>query len=120
MVEPTENPASTSNHLPNCSFPWSHLRRSLASFWFVEYFITAWLKATWYGATPAGPDGCAPCWMSRHSGSPFSSLIFSDPRFAAMKIDAPLSVPLISPDRNARLLLVSSHARPPSSHASFQ
>src|SRR5204863_10076473 len=35
-------------------------------------------------------------------------------------MDAPLSVAAISPDRNARLLLVSSQAKPPSSHASFQ
>ena len=33
---------------------------------------------------------------------------------------APLSVAAISPERNARLLLVSSHAKPPSSQASFQ
>src|SRR5215471_17824027 len=33
---------------------------------------------------------------------------------------APLSVALISPAWNARLLLVSSQARPPSSQASFQ
>src|SRR5712692_5774010 len=35
-------------------------------------------------------------------------------------MDAPLSVAQIDPDRNARLLLESSHARPPSSCASFQ
>src|SRR4030095_636802 len=35
-------------------------------------------------------------------------------------MDAPLSVALISPARNARLLLVSSQAKPPSSQASFQ
>src|SRR5205814_7742340 len=35
-------------------------------------------------------------------------------------MDAPFSVALISPPRKARLLLVSSQARPPSSHASFQ
>src|SRR6266849_10393090 len=33
---------------------------------------------------------------------------------------APFSVAEISPARNARLLLVSSHANPPSSQASFQ
>src|SRR5713101_5270826 len=35
-------------------------------------------------------------------------------------MDAPLRVAEISPARNARLLLVSSHANPPSSQASFQ
>src|ERR1043165_4704744 len=35
-------------------------------------------------------------------------------------MEAPLSVALISPAWNARLLLVSSQASPPSSHASFQ
>src|SRR5438874_1653083 len=35
-------------------------------------------------------------------------------------MDAPLSVAEISPDRKARLLLVSSQAKPPSSQASFQ
>src|SRR5512138_940386 len=35
-------------------------------------------------------------------------------------MDAPFSVAAISPERNARLLLVSSQARPPSSCASFQ
>src|SRR6266849_10365617 len=35
-------------------------------------------------------------------------------------MEAPFSVALISPDRKARLLLVSSQANPPSSQASFQ
>src|SRR6185295_9956172 len=35
-------------------------------------------------------------------------------------MEAPLSEALISPPMNARLLLVSSQARPPSSQASFQ
>src|ERR1700722_16107095 len=35
-------------------------------------------------------------------------------------MEAPLRVAEIVPDRNARLLLVSSQARPPSSQASFQ
>src|SRR2546421_12192055 len=35
-------------------------------------------------------------------------------------MEAPFRVAEISPDRNARLLLVSSQANPPSSHASFQ
>src|SRR5262245_47186283 len=35
-------------------------------------------------------------------------------------MDAPLRVALMEPDRKARLLLASSQASPPSSHASFQ
>src|SRR6516162_8571877 len=37
-----------------------------------------------------------------------------------MKIEAPLLVALMLPDRKARLLLVSSQATPPSSQLSFQ
>src|SRR6516165_12069294 len=37
-----------------------------------------------------------------------------------MKIEAPLLVALMLPDKKARLLLVSSHASPPSSQLSFQ
>src|SRR6266568_199994 len=109
LVEPTEKPSATRNHLPNCSLPCIHLRKSLASLGFFPYFMTACENATWYAHVPAGPFGMGPCWMSLTIGSPFSSLILSWPRVAA-----------ISPERNARLLLVSSHAKPPSSHASFQ
>src|ERR1700682_2518848 len=35
-------------------------------------------------------------------------------------MEAPLSVAEISPEKDARLLFVSSQANPPSSHASFQ
>src|SRR5439155_18107572 len=47
FVAPTEKPSATSNHFANCSLPWSHLRKSFASFTFFPYRITACEKATW-------------------------------------------------------------------------
>src|SRR5262245_22977651 len=84
LVEPTEKPSATSNHLLNCSLPCSHLRKSLASFWFLLDFITACENATWYALDPAGPAGMGPWSMSPTIGSPRSSLILSWPRLAAM------------------------------------
>src|ERR1700752_624964 len=69
---------------------------------------------------PAGPLGNGACWMSVLSCAPFSVMYLSGLRNASRYIDAPLSVAQIFCDRNARLLLVSSQARPPSSWASFQ
>src|SRR4026207_1778967 len=47
FVDPIENPSATWNHLPYCSLPWSHFRKSLASFWFLPYFMTPCPKAVW-------------------------------------------------------------------------
>ncbi len=47
FVEPMEKPSATWNHFPNCSWPCIHFRKSLASFWFFEYFMTPWEKAVW-------------------------------------------------------------------------
>src|SRR4029450_3080044 len=75
LVEPTENPSMTSNHLPNCSLVWNHFRRSLASFWFFEYFMTMCENGMWYPQVPAGPRGIAKWSMSRHIGSPLSARV---------------------------------------------
>src|SRR3954451_11414375 len=69
---------------------------------------------------PAGPLGNGECWMSVLSCAPFSVMYLSGLRSDSMWIEAPLSVAQIVCDKNARLLLVSSQARPPSSWASFQ
>src|SRR5262245_28101176 len=47
FVEPTEKPSATWNHLPYCSLLSNHLRKSLASFGFFEYFITPCERAVW-------------------------------------------------------------------------
>src|SRR3989442_11220293 len=62
----------------------------------------------------------AKCEISGHIGSPLSFLTFSGLRLAKMKIEAPLSVALISPAWKARLLLVSSQANALSSTFRFQ
>jgi hypothetical protein len=47
LVEPTEKPSATWNHLLYWSLPWSHFRKSFASFWFLPYFMTPWANAVW-------------------------------------------------------------------------
>jgi hypothetical protein len=58
--------------------------KSLASFWFFEYFMRAldWLRKRRY--EPEGPAGSGACPMSVYMGSPLSSLIFSFCRLATM------------------------------------
>src|SRR5262245_54926830 len=85
MVAPSAYPFSISNHLPNCSLPWNHLRNSFAAVWFFEYFMRPWENATAYGGVcPSAPSGMAKCEMSRHMGSPFSSFTLSGLRLAMM------------------------------------
>src|SRR5207302_1956182 len=110
LLAPTENPPAASNHFPKCSLAASHRRKSLASFGAFEYFMIPCENAMWYAHVPAVPLGIGPCWMSCQRGWPFSSLSLSAPRLAAMKMEAPLRVALISPARKARLLFVSSQA----------
>src|SRR4029450_2725435 len=57
--------------------------------------------------------------MSLNIGWPASFLTLSGLRLAKMKMDAPFSVAETSLAWKARLLLVSSQASAPSSHASF-
>src|ERR1700730_9137966 len=47
LVDPMEKPSATWNHLPYCSLPCIHLRKSLASLGFFVYFITPCEKAVW-------------------------------------------------------------------------
>src|SRR6266487_259649 len=77
-------------------------------------------NGTWKLNCPPGPLGSGACRMSPLSGVPFSVWYASGLRSASMWIEAPLLVAQQVPERNARLLLESSQARPPSSRASFQ
>src|SRR4029078_10845414 len=69
---------------------------------------------------PPGPFGSGECAMSSNIGLALFSREGSGLLFAHRQIEAPFQFGEMVPERNARLLLVSSQARPPSSSASFQ
>src|SRR3954464_1688392 len=74
----------------------------------------------WKPNWPLGPFGSGEWRMSSCMRPPLSVLYWSGLRSVSMYIEAPFNVAAIVPERKARLLLVSSQARPPSSNESFQ
>src|SRR5437660_11727559 len=64
LVAPSVYPCCEVNHCENTGFEWTHFRKSLAGFWFGEYFISMSVNGPGKAYWPAGPLGMRACRIS--------------------------------------------------------